>query len=77
MDDSPEHMKRLIILSLLASMMVIPALIGMAASEEPQELIRSTQEGIESQLIQSTRLMSGSSALAIEGKDYRVGETKG
>ena len=77
MDDSPEHMKRLIILSLLASMMVIPALIGMAVSEEPQELIRSTQEGIESQLIQSTRLMSGSSALAIEGKDYRVGETKG
>ena len=69
-------MKRLIILSLLASMIIIPALMEMAVSQEPQELLRSGHEGIDSNLIPAAKLMSGSSALVIEGKDYRVGETK-
>ena len=57
-------------------MVIMPALMGMAVSEEPQELLRSGHEGIDSSLIPAAKFMSGSSALAIEGKDYRVGETR-
>ena len=57
-------------------MIIIPALMEMAVSQEPQELLRSGHEGIDSNLMPATKFMSGSSALAVNGRDYRVGETK-
>ncbi len=68
-------MKRLIILCLLVSTIIIPALMGIAVSEEPQDLLKSGYEGIDSKLTPATKFMSGSSALSVEGKDYRIGQT--
>lgn len=68
-------MKRLIILCLLVSTIIIPALMGIAVSEEPQDLLKSGYEGIDSKLTPASKFMSGSSALTVEGKDYRIGQT--
>ncbi|MFQ6135197.1 MAG: sialidase family protein, partial [Nitrososphaerales archaeon] len=69
-------MKRLIILTLLASSIIIPAVMGEAASVKPQDLLKMGYEGIESNLTPAAKYMSGASALSVEGKDYRLGQKK-
>ncbi len=69
-------MRRLIVLTLLLSLVITPALIGTAYPASPEDSVKAGHEGITSHLLPAAKFMSGASALAIEGKDYRLGETK-
>src|SRR3972149_3695436 len=69
-------MRRFIVLTLLLSLVITPALIGTAYPASPEDSVKEGHEGITSHLLPAAKFMSGASALAIEGKDYRLGETK-
>ncbi len=69
-------MIRLIVLTLLLSLVITPAFIGTAYPAGPEDAIKAGHEGFSSYLRPAAKFMSGASALAIEGKDYRLGVTK-
>jgi hypothetical protein len=69
-------MRRLIVSILITSFFVFPIFIGQASLGKPQDLIKMGHEGIDSNLSPAINFMSGSSALSLEGRDYRMGQTK-
>lgn len=54
----------------------MPTLVRTSYSAESEGSVKTGQGGVSNPLLPSARFMSGTSALWIEGKDYRIGQSK-